>query len=778
MPSRASTDKYREWIAQIGSGLEQLWDALLHSYDSASYKSMLELGFQCLILRSIFTILPYLAPSSFTYPLAPLFYPTLFLYRYLNPDPWDRLFMNTVRALECADRTDIVAKPSPKYYNQLERYIRRAAKAYVGVGTLQYLVGRTGFFSWPSIIMGLMATREYLKFKGIKKPSWMLFCAVLFIGPRWPVWLVRTIVLQEMLMYELLQPYLVRVDFKSWEERAWLSEHALELQGFALGAYFLCNLPFVGPAFIPVLFPAVAFLLTRSCGSMRNTSNGMSGDLLERLCPGSKIIALGQSKSVSGDWDQTSVSTLVRDDESKTSKASTHIKPRNHYKISEGVHGAVSTAEAMEDKDRTHHIRGTMHREAEKLAHGEAQRFRRRRMESPSSSSTTSHSISGGLSMIPGGFPSDTLPSQPSTNSSSNSNRTSKSKGGRPTKGDITREDYTKYNFSDRKTDASAPSAPPPPSGEGDDWQHSGDDSEVFREIGEPQLNSGTGPRTAREQAMRDAKEQRRWAKQQRILAKEQRRAASQERARARRETQRATSQRRPAGASSTSGSETSDSDTSGSRTPHTKEKESKLEEELEEGEEEDELLEEDEDEEEGEEVHGFDLEETIDDPYMTAIDQRGGFGFRGYRRGWERGRGRGTTGGWTRGGRGGRGNPRGGGRGLFRGQDVHGEPNDRNSGINDTERRTRGAPRAESEGGNSSGIFDGISGITASMSNLDKDLKGLDSHLSKTIKDSVSGWLKKWENPDEPGSYIMKINSLNDLFSNENNDKSKKKKK
>lgn len=757
MLSKASTDKYREWIAQIGSGLEQLWEALLHSYDSASYKSMTELGFQCMILSGIFTVLPYLAPSSFGSSLTSLFYPTLFLYRYLNPDPWDRLFMTTVRALKCADRTDIVAKPSPNYYEQLKRYIRRAAKALFGIATLQRLVGRTGFFSWPSIIMGLIATQQYLKYKGVKNPTWMLLCVALLMGPRWPVWGIRTLVLQQMLMYELLQPYLTRVDFKPWEERAWLSEHALELQGFALGAYFLCHLPLVGPAFIPVLFPAVAFLLTRSCGSMRNSSNGNSGDLLERLKPGLKTVALGQSISVSGDWDQISVATLVRDGEAKAAKPSTHNKSKNHYKINEGVHGAVSTAEALEDKDRTHHRRGTMHRDAENFAHGQAQRLRRRLMESSSSSSTTAHPKPQEFStrplMIPGGFPLDIPPQSFSSGSSSNSNGNgngdSKSKRKQQTKADGTREDYTKYNFSDRKSDASVPSAPPHPAEGRNAWEYDEAEDGLFRELGEPSLNSGSGSRRTREEERQNAKEQRKMAKQQRRFAKEQRRTASEE------------SQRASALQRSISESDTSDaSDT----------KESIYDEEEEEDEEEDEQLEqEEENEDEDEDGIEYDIEETTDDPYMMSSNPRAGFGFRGGR-GWDRWRGRGSPRGWTRGGRGGRGDPRGG-RGFFRGYGSHGGP----SRVEVTERPAGISARTEPEG-DTSGGFNGISAITETISKNLGNL-GIDVHITQTIEDAVNGWAKKWENPNELGSYIVKINSLKDLFSNENNDKSKKKK-
>ena len=52
----------------------------------------------------------------------------------------------------------------------------------------------------------------------------------------------------------------------------------------------------------------------------------------------------------------------------------------------------------------------------------------------------------------------------------------------------------------------------------------------------------------------------------------------------------------------------------------------------------------------------------------------------------------------------------------------------------------------------------------------------GLDVQFTQTIDDSINGWIRKWENPKEPGSYHVKLNSLKDLFSNED-DKSKKKK-
>ncbi|KAG0029651.1 hypothetical protein BGZ82_007813 [Podila clonocystis] len=213
-------DPFRQWMSGFGSGLEHLWDALQHEYDSKTRKSALSLSFRCLALHTMLSTITYLVPNSLCITFNQLFYPTVLFFRYLDPDPWDQLFMSTARSLGCADRSDIVAKPGPRYFIQLKQYARRTLKAYFAIGTIHHLVHRTGVFSLPSIGLGLIAVHQFLRHRGVPRAFLKLCVAVAIAGPRRPVWAVQVFALQQLFMYELLQPYLVRVQFKGWEERA------------------------------------------------------------------------------------------------------------------------------------------------------------------------------------------------------------------------------------------------------------------------------------------------------------------------------------------------------------------------------------------------------------------------------------------------------------------------------------------------------------------------------------------------------------------------------
>ncbi|KAG0068963.1 hypothetical protein BGZ90_000379 [Linnemannia elongata] len=290
-----------------------------------------------------------------------------------------------------------------------------------------------------------------------------------------PIWLVQTIYLQDWLLYELLQPYLARVQFKPWEEKAWLDRYQTELYGFVLGAWLICNIPWIGVAAIPALFPAMVFLLTRSCGSMENTSQGRSagrtgaglgtgtGDLIERRAPGVKQVAQGTHPSVRGDWDSIKVLTMVQSDPDYALQAIRDFQPRNHdlnwknsslhYSVDKGFDSALTHTQIEEDRIRSQSAREALYREAEREAHRQFRGGFRGvgGFGGPSSSSSLSSfaPASGSTTTTESNF----TPTSSSMHSKDNKAATSNYNS-------LEGEDLTRYNFSDRKTLDSAPSAP------------------------------------------------------------------------------------------------------------------------------------------------------------------------------------------------------------------------------------------------------------------------------------------------------------------------------
>ncbi|KAF9438141.1 40S ribosomal protein S26, partial [Entomortierella beljakovae] len=260
---------------------------------------------------------------------------------YIYPDPWDDLFTNAIHVLGCETRVDIVSRSSPDYFTQIQQYLVRTTKAYVVIGTIHILVNQRGIFAWPSMAIGLFITKKYLEYKGVRNPTWKLLTASMFIGPRWVMWIIQTSVQQQLFLNELLQPYLTRVHFKTWEERAWWSENEMELQGFAFGVWLLCSIPIIGAAAIPSMFPAVAFLLSNSCGLLENTG---TRDIIEKRTPGVKTVALGKSKSVVGHWDSESINTFIQN-------LSLEIfKPTQHVKKSDSVNHQTSGYHIIESE--------------------------------------------------------------------------------------------------------------------------------------------------------------------------------------------------------------------------------------------------------------------------------------------------------------------------------------------------------------------------------------------------------------------------------------------
>lgn len=258
--------------------------------------------------------------------------------------------MDTVRSLGGSERTDIVAKSRPEYFGQLRRHLWRSFKAFLEVNVAFYLISREGYFPLLRVVLGVIAAGHILEYKGVKYAFWTLFFLSISIGPRLPLWAIQTIVLQQLFMYELLQPYLARVQFKSWEERAWLAQYEVELQGFAFGAWCLCSIPWIGVAGFPFMFPAVAILLTRSCGSLENTRTGVRGDVVERMTPGVKAVALGKSRSVNGDWDSTKVSTFMRSTYGSGHKPEYHIKDEStQYTMDPGFDKPITEQQLAAD---------------------------------------------------------------------------------------------------------------------------------------------------------------------------------------------------------------------------------------------------------------------------------------------------------------------------------------------------------------------------------------------------------------------------------------------
>lgn len=545
-------DPFRQRMSGFGSGLEHLWDALQHEYDSKTKKSVLALSFRCLALQTVLNFITYLVPNSLCITFNQLFYPTVLFFRYLDPDPWDHLFMGTVRSLGCAERSDIVTQPGPKYFVQLKQYARRTFKAYFAIGIIHQLVHRTGVFSLPSIGLGLIAVHQFLQHKGVNRAFLKLCVAVIFIGPRWPVWAVQVFALQQLFMYELLQPYLARVQFKGWEERAWLAQHEIELQGFAFGAWLLCSVPWFGVAAIPFMFPAVAFLLTRSCGLMESSGQGVSGDVIEKRSPGVKAVAMGTSKSVEGDWETAKVKTHVRNTNVEIHSPTSHDKTdAAHYLCDRGVQTALTEEQSAGERELSKQRKQKLYRAKASMHPVESSIPSRPFMPfMPNWNSPMPH--------IPFGRPdllfstnSSSPSSTPAPTTSSANNEQAES-----TRSERDQESLTKYNFSDRKTDKTAPSAPPSSILDDGSWVGSGLGESAFRvesattsderSTGQEEKRPANKEAKAQDDRIR-AQERRIKAQEDSIRAKEERARAKEQRARAKEQRARAVEQRRHA---------------------------------------------------------------------------------------------------------------------------------------------------------------------------------------------------------------------------------------
>ncbi|KAG0209827.1 hypothetical protein BGX28_009933 [Mortierella sp. GBA30] len=465
-------DTVREWFSNFGSGLEQLWDALQHEHSPKTKKAVRALSVRCLILQTILNIIGTFSHKAPLSAFNQLFYPTIFFFRYLKPDPWDRLFMGAVQSLGCSERSDIVAKPNPGYFIQLRQYCRRTFKAYIGIRTIQWLLNQTSIFSLPSLALGLMAVHQFLRSKGVAHSLWKLLIVAVLLGPRWPVWAVQTYALQQLFMYELLQPYLARVNFKGWEERAWLSQYEVELYGFAFGAWLICSIPWVGVAAIPYMFPAVAFLLARSCGSMENSGQTIAGDVIERRNPGVKAVAHGENKSAQGDWEAFKVKTFIRNDSIEAIKPPrTHDKHHSQsYSYHQGIHTPSTPAQIQVDKELCQTMKLELYKEAEtagRMREPFINEYRRVFFQGwdprfASGQFMQPNDVYSTLTQSPSSaHANDSSAGSEEVTASTNTSQKMQAEATLGTTSIRQRGDFTQYDFSDRKTVESAPSAPP-----------------------------------------------------------------------------------------------------------------------------------------------------------------------------------------------------------------------------------------------------------------------------------------------------------------------------
>ncbi|KAF9975477.1 hypothetical protein BGZ73_000878 [Actinomortierella ambigua] len=323
-------ETFREQVARFVSGLEQFWDGLTFEYNGHVRAGYKRLGITCLILQWILNTLNWLAPQCNI--VNHLFYPTVLLYRYLRPQPWDDIFMNTVRQLGCAERTDIVAKPVPRALRQLQGYLVRTLKAYVAIGAIHALNNMP--YVPPFMFLNLLAMYAYLRSKSFQQPGLVIVIATALMGFKKSTRVFEMVVLQQYFVNELLQPYLARVQFKAWEQRAWFQANDVELLGFGFGAWMICSVPLVGVAALPLMFAITAVLLSRSCGVMENSGQGLllaayrghqpkAGGGKDKTTPKHKDdqlpdlardslrdVAEGKHPSVLGDWDALEVKTL------------------------------------------------------------------------------------------------------------------------------------------------------------------------------------------------------------------------------------------------------------------------------------------------------------------------------------------------------------------------------------------------------------------------------------------------------------------------------------
>ncbi|KAG0326625.1 hypothetical protein BGZ99_009297 [Dissophora globulifera] len=469
-------DSWRENFSRFASGIEHIVDSLQEFYHLRTAQThqlqrlLLHLAIRCLVFQSALGLLAAQFPKNACTTFNQLFYPTLLLYRYIWPTKWDKLFMATVKAIGCETRADIVGRPGPRPFVELRLYLRRTLKAYFGVGIVHFLVDRPGFvLSSPYLILAQLLIQQYLRYRGVQHAFLKVLILNLMVGPRWTVWFVQVFIQQQMFLYELLQPYFARIQFKKWEEYVWLQEHEPELLGFAMGAWILCSIPFIGVAAIPLMFSAVAFLLSRSCGLMQTSGLGSAGDLLEKHNPGVKEVAQGKSKAVSGDWDLVTVETLVRNSTlQRYHEPSEHVNVLSKdghqmaafYALDHGDQGAVTSSQVKAAKKSVKARKRNLLLELDK--HEQARRLRNNQysMGHPLAPTTLATALATSEAITTLKAPTTPMAPIPPAALIAPTAPTELEPDTATTQQP---KDLRQYNFSDRKTLETVPSAPPAP---------------------------------------------------------------------------------------------------------------------------------------------------------------------------------------------------------------------------------------------------------------------------------------------------------------------------
>ncbi|KAF9940139.1 hypothetical protein BGZ65_008064 [Modicella reniformis] len=354
--AQGNDDPLREYFSRIASGLEKFCSSFQLFWDEQY--TIFALAIRCLFLQTVVNLFMAQLPQNTCTTFNHLPHSAVFLLRCIYPEPWDELFMSTVRSLGCDTRSDLVnrCRKPPQSMAQLMQYLRRVTPAFFAIGAVHWCMDQQGLLAWPCTGLALLAAYQYLLYRNVRIAGWTFLVAAIVIGPQWIVWCVQIFAQQQLFLYELLQPYLVRVQFKKWEERAWLQQYDMELQGFALGAWFLCTIPFIGVAAIPLMVPAVVFLLSKSCGVLENSGNDISGGIIEKRTPGIKTLAMGQIKVVTAaTWDSVCVDTHIKSPNPQDldpSSSEYHDKIINSFhKVDNGTGETPSVRQIQKDRE-------------------------------------------------------------------------------------------------------------------------------------------------------------------------------------------------------------------------------------------------------------------------------------------------------------------------------------------------------------------------------------------------------------------------------------------
>jgi len=355
--------------ASFLSGLKQFCTSLLLIFKTPSlYGQLASLALRCVLLFVAVDVSKrQLAKYHFVSSHCDHFFTILLLFRYLIPRHFDEVFTATTKALACDTRPDLVNRRALPASDQLVQYLFRMFSAYLILGAVygtlikcETALTLKGFWAWSCFGLILIITYHYLQHKKVGRylrwaiVGMMAWTAV--IAPTSLLTAVRIAVQQQLFYHALLHPYLVRVQFKAWQERAWFQQYELELQGFAMGAWILCSCPYVGALMVPPVFSAMVCMLSNSCGRMENLGDEQARDIMEKRTPGVKTVALGQSRAVEGHWDSVSVNTFVGNANQPSSSSSSTPQNLGESGMSSYQHvdqeelGAVSESQIRKDR--------------------------------------------------------------------------------------------------------------------------------------------------------------------------------------------------------------------------------------------------------------------------------------------------------------------------------------------------------------------------------------------------------------------------------------------